>query len=143
MSTPALPGRAVGRPGSNVTRLLLIAVLAVIVFGLLRGIFSHHDTVYEKIAGQMTVALQNDDLAAVEKFQNAETATHVTHGVVGHAADVFAPLGKLVRVRDTSSEGEVHQFDATFVNGVVHETIQFDPDNKVVHFRFDPPTQQK
>jgi hypothetical protein len=143
MTTPALPGKPVARPANNTTRLLLIAVVAVIVFGLVRGIFSHHDTAYEKIAGDMTVALQNNDLPAVEKFQNAETATHVTHGVVGHAADVFAPLGKLVRVRDTSSAGEVHQFDATFVNGVVHETIQFDPDNKVVHFKFDPPTQQK
>ena len=143
MTTPALPGTVTARPpAANITRLLLIAVVAVIVFGLVRGLFSHHDTAYEKIAGQMTVALQNNDLAAVEKFQNAETATHVTRGVVGHAADVFAPLGKLVRVRETSAAGEVHQFDATFGNGVMHETIQFDPDNKVVHFRFDPPTQK-
>jgi len=48
-----------------------------------------------------------------------------------------------VRVRETASAGEVHQFDATFANGVVHETIQFDPQSKVVHFKFDPPTQQK
>ena len=144
MTTPALPGKpAVARPANNTTRLLLIAVVAVIVFGLVRGIFSHHDTAYEKIAGEMTVALQNNDLAAVEKFQNAETATHVTRGIVGHAADVVAPLGKLVRVREASSAGEVHQFDATFANGMVHETIQFDPDNKVVHFKFDAPTQQK
>jgi hypothetical protein len=140
MTTPALPGTAPARPGSNVTRLLLIAVVVIIVFGLVRGLFAHHETPYEKIAGEMTVALQNNDLPAVEKFQNAETATHVTRAIVGHAADVFAPLGKLVRVRETSVAGEVHQFDATFGNGVVHETIQFDPDNKVVHFKFDPPT---
>lgn len=147
MSTPALPGTpvsgTVARPANKMTRILLIAVVAVIVFGLLRGVFSHHDTAYEKIAGEMTVALQNNDLAGVDKFQNAETATHVTRGIVGHAADVFAPLGKLVRVRETASAGEVHQFDATFANGVVHETIQFDPESKVVHFKFDPPTQQK
>jgi hypothetical protein len=140
--TPALPGSATAvRPPNNLRRLLLVALVAVIVFGLVRGIFSHHDTPYEKIAGEMTVALQNNDLPGVEKFQNAETATHVTHGVVGHAADVFAPLGKLVRVRETSVAGEVHQFDATFANGVVHETIQFDPESKVVHFKFDPPTK--
>ena len=141
--TPALPGKPAARPVNNTTRLLLIAVVAVIAFGLLRGVFSHHDTAYEKIAGEMTVDLQNNDLPGVETFQNAETATHVTHGVVGPAADVFAPLGKLVRVRETSADGEVHQFVATFGSGTVHETIQFDPDNKVVHFKFDPPTQQK
>ena len=106
----ALPGKPAARPANNMTRLLLIAVVAIIVFGLLRGIFSHHDTAYEKLAGEMTVALQNNDLPAVEKFQNAETATHVTRGIVGHAADVFAPLGKLVRVRDgqTLTLAEAH-----------------------------------
>ena len=143
MSTPAITGGG-GRPVQRVsatTSFLLIVIVAFIIFALLRAVFSHHDTKYEIIATQMTTALQNNDLAGVEKFQNAETATHVTHGVVGHAADVFAPLGKLVRVRETSVAGEVHQFDATFANGVVHETIQFDPDSKVVHFKFDPPTK--
>jgi len=31
------------------TRILLIAVVAIIVFGLLRGVFSHHDTAYERL----------------------------------------------------------------------------------------------
>ncbi len=94
----------------------------------------------------MTVALQNNDLAGVQKFQNAETATLVTHAVVGRDADAFAPLGKLQRVLESPvpAAGEtarrVHEFDASFDKGVVHETIRFDPDNKVVGFKYDPPT---
>jgi hypothetical protein len=140
---PAVPGKVAARPvNANTTRLLLIAVVAIIVVGLVRGIFSHHDSVYEKIAGDMTVALQKNDLVAVQRFQNAETATLVTHAVVGRDADAFAPLGKLQRVRETAVETErrIHQFDATFDRGVVHETIRFDPDNKVVGFKYELPT---
>jgi hypothetical protein len=138
---PAVPGKITGKPtNAGTTRLLLIAVVIVIVFGLLRGLFSHHDTAYEKIAGEMTVALQRNDLPAVQHFQNAETATHVNRAVVGRAADLFAPLGKLKSVRDTETDGRTHQFNATFEKGVVHETIRFDPDDKVVGFKYDPPT---
>jgi hypothetical protein len=139
---PAVAGKAAPSPvNRNTTRLLLIAMVAVIVIGLVRGIFAHHDTVYEKIAGQMTVALQNNDLAGVQKFQNAETATQVTHAIVGRDADAFAPLGKLQQVRETSvvQARGIHEFDATFERGVVHETIRFDPDNKVVGFKYELP----
>jgi hypothetical protein len=142
VTTPAVSGKVAPSPvNRNTTRLLLIAMVAVIVVGLVRGIFAHHDTVYEKIAGQMTVALQNNDLAGVQKFQNAETATQVTHAIVGRDADAFAPLGKLQRVRETSvvEARRVHEFDASFDKGVVHETIRFDPDNKVVGFKYELP----
>jgi hypothetical protein len=142
---PAVPGKVTGRPANpnaGTTRLLLIACVLLIVFGLVRGLFAHHETPYERIAREMTVALQSNDLAGVQRFQNAETATLVTHAVVGRDADAFAPLGKLQRVRETSVEAErrIHQFDATFDKGVVHETIRFDPDNKVVGFKFELPT---
>jgi hypothetical protein len=139
---PAVSGGTPVRPSNvNPTRLLLIAVVLLIVFGLVRGIFAHHDTPYEKIAGEMTIALQNNDLAGVQKFQNAETKTLVTHAVVGRDADAFAPLGKLQRVRETAFEEarRIHQFDATFDKGVVHETIRFDPENKVVGFKYEMP----
>jgi len=145
VTTPAVTGgTAAPRPQSSTTRLLLIAVVLIIVFALLRGIFSHHDTKYETIATQMTQALQSNDLAGVEKFQNAETATLVTHAIVGRDADAFAPLGKLQKVRETGvpadeSAQRIHEFDATFDKGVVHETIRFDPDDKVVGFKYALP----
>lgn len=143
---PAVSGTvtAGSPPRYNSTRLLLIAVVALIVVGLVRGLFAHHETPYERIAREMTVALQNNDLAGVERFQNAETATQVTHAIVGRDADKLVPLGKLKQVRETAVEPvrRVHQFDVTFDKGVVHETIRFDPDNKVVGFQYDLPAQQ-
>lgn len=147
MSTPAITG---GRPVRHVPAtgsLVLFAIIAFIVLVLIRQIFEHHDTKYETIATQMTAALQNNDLAGVEKFQNAETATLVTHAIVGRDADAFAPLGKLERVRETTvpadeAANRIHEFDATFAKGVVHETIRFDPDDKVVGFKYTLPTAQ-
>jgi hypothetical protein len=139
---PAVSGGAPARPfNRNPTRILLIAVVLLIVFALARGMFGHHETPYEKIASEMTVALKNNDLAGVQKFQNAETKTLVTHSVVGRDADAFAPLGNLKSVRETSVEEarRIHQFDATFDKGVVHETIRFDPENKVVGFKYEMP----
>jgi hypothetical protein len=44
-------------------------------------------------------------------------------------------------VRETSADAaaRVHQFDATFEKGVVHETIKFDPAGKIVGFKYDLP----
>jgi hypothetical protein len=148
MSTPAISGAGrpagVRGPAGKTTRWLLIALVLIIVFGLVRGLFAHHETNYERIAREMTVDLQNNDLKGVQSFQNAETATLVTHAVVGRDADAFVPLGKLQRVLETPGSSDeaarrVHEFDATFDKGVVHETIRFDPDNKVVGFKYDLP----
>ena len=90
----------------------------------------------------MTVALQNNDLAGVQKFQNAETATQVTHAIVGpRCRRVRAARANCRRVRETAVDAKtrVHDFDATFDKGVVHEKIRFDPDNKVVGFKYELP----
>jgi predicted Holliday junction resolvase-like endonuclease len=118
----------------------MIAVVLVIVILLVRAVVMHHETSYEKVARELTDALQQNDIAAVDKLQNSETRAHVTRAAVGHAAEVFKPLDRLDRVRETAVDGETHEFDAFFDKGTVHETIQFDPDNRVVHFKFDPPT---
>lgn len=138
---PALAGTVAPRAASpNLRRGLIIVVVLIAAF-IVNNLVIHHETAYERIAREMTVALQNNDLAGVERFQNAETATQVTHAIVGRDADAFAPLGKLQRVRETSevAERRIHEFDATFDKGVVHETIRFDPDNKVVGFKYELP----
>jgi hypothetical protein len=138
----ALPGGvAVAKPpGANPVRLGMIAIVLIIVVLLVRSVVAHHETGYERVARELTLALQGNDIDTVDKLQNSETRVHVTRAAVGHAADVFKPLGDLKSVRETSTEGETHEFDAVFDKGTVHETIQFDPDTKIVHFRFDPPT---
>ena len=37
----------------------------------------------------------------------------------------------------TPSPVDSHEFDVTFEKGAVHEKIEFDPEDKVFHFRWD------
>jgi hypothetical protein len=122
-------------------RQLLIAVIALVVIVLLvRSVFGHHENRYEQLAHDVTVALQNNDLDAVRKYQNAETATLINRGIVGRAADRLAPLGKIKSVKEvTPSDGpkRVHEFNVAFDKGMVHEKMKVDPDFKIVHFEYD------
>lgn len=139
----ALPGTAAApqQKLSLQARLMLGALVCVLAFGVLRAVFGHHESQQERIAWDVTVALQGNDLPGVERWQNVETGTQVTRAIVGRAADTFAPLGKLQKVRETAADAQtrVHKFDATFDKGVVHETIKFDPSDKIVGFKYDPP----
>jgi hypothetical protein len=130
-------------PGSNPKgRHLAIWAVAVIAVLLLLKACVFHENTYEKIASEMTAALAANDRATVLKFQNAETATHVSRGVVGRAADKLAPLGKIESVKEVTPKDaaeRVHAFDVKFAHGTLHEEIKFDPDNKVVAFKYDDP----
>jgi hypothetical protein len=132
-------------PAGN--RRVLIAALVVIALVILfRMLFSHHENRYEVLASEVTTALANNDLAAVEKYQNAETATHITRGLVGRAADALAPLGKVKDVREDTPAGDgdrVHEFNVTFEHGAMHEKMKVDPDDKVVTFHYDDPVPTK
>jgi len=132
----------VRRPISRPIALGLILLL-VIVAG--RLIFGHHENKYERIASAVTLALQKNDVAAVKQYQNAETATHVTASRVGRGADTLGPLGSLKSVKQTAVDDDtrMHQFDVTFDKATVHETIKFDPDDKIVMFRYDEPILTK
>jgi hypothetical protein len=129
-------------PGEKLRTYGVLLVALLLVASVLHSLFGHHENAYEHVADEVTVALQHDDVAVVKRFQNAETATHVTAALVGRGADTFAPLGALKSVKETSADADtrVHQFDLTFEKGTVHETIRFDPDGKVVNFRYDEPT---
>jgi hypothetical protein len=140
---PTGGGAAVGSAGAglppNQRRLIVYAVVAIIVIVLVRGLFFHENK-YEKIARDVTVALQKNDLATVEKYQNAETATEVNRGIVGRAADKLAPLGSLKRVKEiTGSNAPVrgHEFTVTFDRGTVDEKMRLDPQDKIVSFSYD------
>ena len=101
---------------------------------------THHENSYERIARALTVAVQNNDMTAVKKLENSETAAEMTNERLGRAADAFRPLGAIKRVREVPAQSDVprlHEFDVAFAKGAVHEKIQFDPDEKVFHFRYD------
>ncbi|HTJ28636.1 MAG TPA: hypothetical protein VMA36_20955 [Candidatus Limnocylindria bacterium] len=121
-------------------QLVYVAIMVILVAIIARSLFGHHENKYEKIARDMTVALQANDLATVKKFQNAETATEVNRARVGHAADVLGPLGKLQTVKEVTAQGaapRVHDFDLRFKNGSVHETMKLDPEDKIVRFNYN------
>jgi hypothetical protein len=121
-------------------RQLIIAVVVLVVIVLLVKLLGPHENKYEKLAGSVTVALQNNDLDAVRKLQNAETATDINRGIVGRAADVLAPLGKLKSVKEVTppdAPERTHEFTVTFDRGAVRERMKVDPDFKIVRFQYE------
>lgn len=126
---------AVNPRGRQLLIWLAVLIFAVVAFKL----FLPHENRYEKLARDVTVALQNNDVDAVKKYQNAETATRVTRGVVGREADRLAPYGKLKSVKETTpNDGpeRTHEFTVAFDKGTIRETIKFDPDMKIVAFHY-------
>jgi hypothetical protein len=116
---------------------IFILAAFVIVLVLLVRACSGRENTYERIAHELTQAIQNNDYAAVAKLENAETAADMGRARLGHASDQLAPLGKIKRVHEvptTSKTPRVHEFDVSFDKGAAHEIIQFDPANKVFHF---------
>ncbi len=126
-------------------QLFILAVFVIVLVLLVRAC-SGRENQYEKSAHELTAAVQNNDYNAVAKLENSQTAATMGHGRLGHAADELAPLGKIKRVHENTPAGDgprVHEFDVTFDGGTVHEKIQFDPDNKVFAFHYDPPVKNK
>ena len=141
--TPPPGPRAVTAPDPRARRkqiyLLIAALIGVLL--LVRACAGGENT-YEKIAHEFTQAVQSNDLASVAKLENAEIAAETTRTQVAHGADVLAPLGKIQRVKeDTPKNGpaRVHEFDVTFEKATVHEKFQFDPNDKVFRWKYDPP----
>jgi hypothetical protein len=141
VTPPAIGPRPVTTPTPTARRNQIIALAVfVIVLVLLVRACAGGENRYEKIAHELTQAVQNNDYNAVAKLENVETAAEMGHGRLGHAADVLAPLGKIRRVKENTPAGDgprVHEFDVRFENGSAHEKIQFDPNDKVFHFAYD------
>ncbi|MDQ6941877.1 MAG: hypothetical protein M3169_05085 [Candidatus Eremiobacteraeota bacterium] len=126
-------------------QIIILAVFVVVMVLLVRAC-SGRENQYERTAHELTAAAQNNDYAGVAKLENSQTAATMGRGRLGAAADKLAPLGKIKRVHENTpaSDGpRVHEFDVTFDKGTVHEKIQFDPDNKVFGFHYDPPVMNK
>ena len=146
-TVPPAPGPRVvttPTPRSRQNQIIALAVFVVVLVLLVRAC-SPHENRYERIARDFTAAVQNNDLAGVTKFENAETAADTSHGRLGRGADQLGPLGKIRSVRETTPKDDaprVHEFDVTFQNGsVVHEKFLFDPNDKVFRFKYDPPVK--
>ena len=126
-------------------QIFILAVFVIVMVLLVRAC-SGRENQFERTAHELTAAVQNNDYNGVAKLENSETAATMGRGRLGAAADKLAPLGKIKRVHENTpaSDGpRVHEFDVTFDKGTVHEKIQFDPENKVFAFKYDPPVMNK
>ncbi|MBV8581199.1 MAG: hypothetical protein JOZ86_11285 [Candidatus Eremiobacteraeota bacterium] len=128
-------------PRARQNQILILAVFVIALVLLVRACAGGENR-YEKIAHEFTQAVQSNDLASVAKLENAEIAAETTRTQVAHGADVLAPLGKIQRVRENTPKNDparVHEFDVTFEKATVHEKFQFDPNDKVFRWKYDPP----
>jgi hypothetical protein len=143
VSVPSVtPRRAAGVNPRG--RQLVFALIALVVILVLIKLFMPHENKYEKLARNVTAALQSNDVDAVKKYQNAETATLVNRGIVGRAADILAPLGKIKSVKETTPQDaadRTHEFDIAFEKGAIHEKFKVDPDAKIVTFAYEKVAQ--
>jgi len=146
VTPPPAPGpRAITTPNPTARRnqIIILAVFVIVLVLLVRACAGGENR-YEKLAHQLTEAVQNNDFKAVTKLENSETAAEMGHGRLGRAADMLSPLGKIRRVKENTPAGDgdrVHEFDITFEHGSVHEKIQLDPDGKVFHFVYGKPNR--
>lgn len=144
---PAAGPRAVTTPNPSARRnqIIILAVFVVVLVLLIRACAGGENR-YEKVAHQLTEAVQKNDIAAVKKLENAETAADTNFARVGHAADVLGPLGKVRRVKEHTPANDgarVHEFDVSFEQGAAHEKILFDPDGKVFRWAYDVTSRAK
>ena len=124
-------------------QIVILAVFVIVLVLLVRACSGRENT-YEKIAHELTAAVQNNDYNAVAKLENAETVAKMGHGRLGTAADRLQPLGKIKRVHESTPSTDpprMHEFDVTFDGGTVHETIEFDPAGKIFTFHFARPVK--
>ena len=137
---PVRTGTAAPVMDGRRNQIMSLAVFVIVLVLLVRAC-SGRENQYERIAHELTAAVQNNDYNGVAKLENAQTVVTMGRGRLGAAADKLAPLGKIKRVRENTppSDGaRVHEFDVNFDRGTVHEKILFDPENKVVTFHYDP-----
>jgi hypothetical protein len=137
---PARTGTAAPVMDGRRNQIFILAVFVIVLVLLVRAC-SGRENRYEKIAHELTAAVQRNDVAAVQKLETKETAADMSHQRFGQAVDAFAPLGKIESVKEVTPPNDgarVHEFDVRFQNGTVHEKIKFDPDDKVFKFAFDP-----
>jgi hypothetical protein len=148
VSPPPAPGpRAITTPSSSARRnqIIILAVFVVVLVLLVRACAGGENR-YEKIAHQLSQGIQNNDIGAVQRLENVGTAADMPRERFGKASDTFNRLGRIRRVKENTPANDpprTHEFDVTFDKAVVHEEIEFDPQDKIFHFKYDRPRYNK
>lgn len=123
---------------TNQRNILIAAVAIVLVFVLYRSFV--HENKFEKMASDVTQAIQKNDSAALAKDFDATAREQMTRQRVGAASDALAPLGKLKSVKEDTPAGtadRVHMFVLTFDHGTAREQFKYDLDGKAEGFNYN------
>jgi hypothetical protein len=144
---PSSGARAVTTPNARArqNQIIILAVFVIVLVLLVRACAGGENK-YEKIAHRFTFAIQQNDIKTAQSLENVGTAADTPRERFGKASDTFSSLGSIKRVKEntpSSDRPRLHEFDLTFDKATVHEKIEFDPQDKIFHFQYDPPQYTK
>jgi hypothetical protein len=123
-----------------------IRVVAIVAFFVLVAylFFRPHSSGSEQLATRVTVAIQNNNMAPVEKEFNALNRPELeNHARVGRLSDQVVALGKLESVKeDTPKDAPAghHHFVVKFEKATWAEDMTIDGDGKIGTFNIHPPS---
>jgi hypothetical protein len=146
--TPVLPptggpppgGTSPPRPRRSGGMLPVIAVVLALAGAF--SLFSRHENRYERLATDVTEAIENNDMRPVERRFNALRRPELEdRAKVGALSDFVNAGGKLKRIKeDTPKDASVgyHHFIAEFEKGTRSEDLTLDADGKIAAFHVRP-----
>jgi len=94
----------------------------------------------QKIADDVTQAVYNNDVAAVQQNFTSDLAAQVTRASVGQLSDTMHQLGNYQGLTETGSDlvAKRYIFDAKFDKGDMTVRIRVDNNGKVAAYRVTP-----
>ncbi len=143
---PPPPSGGAILPGSRtpgLSRWTIVVVIAAVALAWF--LFRPHGNPYEKLATEVTQAIENNDMRPVEKDFNAIPRAQLEdHAKVGRLADDLNALGKLKDIKEDTPAGSAptyHHFQAHFEKGTWLEDMTMDNDGKIASFHVHAPRQ--
>jgi len=142
---PGPPGFGAQRPKGPGAALPLI--LGVVVLFSAFNVLRHHENRYEKLATDVTKALEANDMRPVEREFNALRRPQLEdRAKVGALSDFVNAEGSLKSVREDREKPGApvgyHHFTARFDKGDLSEDLTVDADGKIADFHVRPYEKQ-
>ena len=99
-----------------------------------------HASNEQKIADDLTQAIYNNDVAAVQQNFTSDLAAQVTRASVGQLSDMMHQIGNYQGLTETGSDlpAKRYIFDAKFDKGDMTVRIRLDNNGKLAAYRVTP-----
>jgi len=148
---PVPSGGVPGGPPSGGARLplpkglgvSLPLILGIVVLLSAFNILRHHENPYERLAGDVTRALEANNMRPVESDFNALRRPQLEdRGKVGSLSDFVNAEGALKSISEDRAKPDApvgyHHFTAYFDKGNLSEDLTVDADGKIANFHVRP-----